>query len=73
MVTIKGADDYAVARMAQDLKNLGYRRTILKSDPEPSIKVLKEEGRMRMTEEVMLEESPVGESQRNGEVERAAK
>ena len=38
----KGADEYAVARMVQDLKGLGYERTVLMSDQEPAILALKE-------------------------------
>ena len=52
---------------------LGYRRIILKSDQEPAILALKNEIRKNIKEEVVFEESPVGESQSNGMIERAVR
>ena len=73
MMPRKGPDEHAVKRMQQDIKNLGYRRIIIKSDQEPAILALKEEVRRSMSEDVMFEESPVGESQSNGRIERAVR
>ena len=69
----KGDDPYVTGRVAQDIRNLGYWRLIVKSDQEPAILALKMEVRKNLKEEVMFEESPVGESQSNGEVERAVR
>ena len=57
-----------------EIRNLGYKRLILKSDQERSIKALKDAVKERMMDiELVLEESPVGEHQSNGEVENAVK
>jgi hypothetical protein len=73
----KGAIPYAVLKMSQDIKNLGYREVIIKTDQEPSIKNLKEkvmnELGFESQIESILEESPVGESQSNGEIEEVAR
>ena len=38
----KGANEYAVKRLSQDLKLTGYRKIIFKSDNEPAIIALKQ-------------------------------
>ena len=76
----KGVDAYAVRRIVSDItKMLGYSEFILKSDQEPAILALKnmikqqvEQGD-RSVKKVVIEESPVGESQSNGDVENAIK
>ena len=50
---------------------MGYQRAILKSDGEPAITRLKEAIRNEGAETMILEESPVGDSQANGIAERA--
>ena len=57
----------------QDIKRLGHRRMLFKSDQEPSILALKEAVTEVMGIEVIPEESPVGESQSNGNIERAVR
>ena len=58
-------------RVAKDINSLRYRRFILKSDQEPAIVALKEAIRVQMNEdEVIMEESPVRESQSNGDIEK---
>ena len=37
----KGVDPYVTGRVAQDIRNLGYRMIIIKSGQEPSILALK--------------------------------
>ena len=76
----KGAEHYAVERVARELTDgLGYGKFILKDDQEPSIKALREAVIRRVTAirgaevQIIPEESPVGESQSNGEVESAIK
>ena len=57
--------------LLQDLERTGYKRVLLKSDQEPSIKSLCVAVKTGWAGEVMLESSPKGESKSNGEVERA--
>ena len=38
----EGVHDYAIDRVATEIRNLGYKRFILKSDQERSIKALEE-------------------------------
>ena len=45
---------------------LGYRKLIFKSDNEPAIKALKQAINNERQEEIIMEESPVGESASNG-------
>ena len=42
VVEEKGANEYAVKRLSQDLKLTGYRKIIFKSDNEPAIIALKQ-------------------------------
>ena len=76
----KGIDAYAVTRTANDLTSiLGYSEFILKSDQEPAILALKNMSKQhveqggRTVKKVIIEESAVGESQSNGEVENSIK
>ena len=71
MVEEKGVNAYAIKRVGQDLGLLGYKRIILKSDNEPAIRALKEAVKTERNEELIMVESPVGESASNGEVENA--
>ena len=73
MVPRKGADEHAVMRIVQDIKNLGYKKVIFKSDQEPAILALKEEVRRMLSQDVIMEASPVGESQSNGREENAVR
>ena len=57
--------------MASDLGVLGYKRLVLKSDGEPAVQALKEAVKAERHEEIVLESSPVGESQSNGGAECA--
>ena len=65
---------YAVAFVAGAIQELGYKRILMKSDNEPSIKRLKE----RVSEclpgvECVPKEAPVGDSRANGSAENAVK
>ena len=73
LVPEKGASAYAVKRIAKDMKLLGYHKFIMKSDGEPAIVRLKEAVKGEMEQTIVLEESPVGDSQSNGIAERAIK
>ena len=57
--------------LLRDLEKTGYRRLVLKSDQENSIKALAKSAKDGFKGEVILEHSPKGESKSNGEVERA--
>ena len=52
---------------------LGYNKIILKSNNEPAIVALKQAIKTERSEEIIMEESPVGESASNGEIENAIK
>ena len=69
MVPRKGVDEHAVRRVVQDIKNLGYRKITFASDQEPAILAMKEEVRRAFYQDVIMEGSPVGESQSNGRAE----
>ena len=73
LVEEKGVNAYAIKRIGQDIGLLGYKRIILKSDNEPAIIALKDAIKQERSEEIIKEESPVGESASNGEIENAIK
>ena len=74
VVPAKGADNYAVNFVIQCLEESGYRRLVLKSDNENSIKFLKEAVKKGIkTVEIVLEESKTGASQANGACEVAVR
>ena len=50
-------------------KILGYKDLIFKSDQEPALKKMLDKMAMLAGDKVVREESPVGESQSNGDVE----
>ena len=69
-VDSKGATPYAVKFAAAFLKKLGYRKVVLKSDEEHSIMALKEAAAREAAIESVPEESPPGDHQANGLVEK---
>jgi len=70
----KGNDDYARQLLVQVVRETGYRRVVLKSDNEPAIVVLKQAARAELTDvECLMEESPVGDHQANGDIEVAVR
>jgi thiol-disulfide isomerase/thioredoxin len=72
VVPQKGDHPYVVHRVGYDLSNImGYKRVVLKSDQEPAIKKLKAAVRREYSLEIPEEQSAVGDSQSNGEVEIA--
>ena len=73
VVSKKGSDDYACKWALNTIKGMGYRGVVMKDDQESSIKDLKEQVAKAGGADVEFapEESPVGESKSNGEVERA--
>ena len=73
LVEEKGTNPYAIKRIGQDIALLGYKKIIFKSDNEPALVALKQAVKAERPEEIIMEESPVGESASNGEVENAIK
>jgi len=73
VVPATGLNPYAVARMKANLESLGYKRVVIKTDQEPAIMALKEAVVRETHMEVVKEESPIGESSSNGEIENAVK
>jgi len=66
----KGEDPYAIRRLTAVIREFGYTKIIIKCDQEPAIKALRNCVTQELSGvEVLPEESPVGESQSNGEVE----
>ena len=62
MLEEKGVNAYAIKRVGQDIGLMGYKKIILKSDNEPAIIALKSAVKTERPEEIIMEESPVGES-----------
>ena len=61
---------YAVSFVLSCLRETGYRRVVLKSDGEPSIKALKEEVRAKASGiEVVVRETRTGDKRSNGAAE----
>ena len=73
VIKAKGKEEVAVRRVADEIRKLGYKRLILKSDQERAEITLKEGVRRELMGEVIFEESPVGEHASNGEIESAIK
>ena len=71
----KGVNPPSVRKVVQNLEHLGHRKFNLKSDQENAILALKGAVKVACTtaECIIPEESPVGESQANGEIEGAIK
>ena len=72
VVPKKGECEYAALRAARDLnKVLGYKKFIFKGDQESALRVLMDRIARLCDAQVVQEESPVGESPSNGDVENA--
>ena len=61
---------YSAEAVARAITKHGYRRVVLKSDQEPSLIALLAAAKELCTCEVLLEHSPKGEPQANGEAEK---
>ena len=73
VVPTKGINPYAVKKAVQNINLLGYSKIVLKCDQEPAIVSLRDAIKRELGTTTVPEESPVGESQSNGEVEGAIK
>ena len=70
MVPKKGTDSYAIKSMNRDIdKLIGHRRFILRSNQEPAIQDLKTSFKKISKADVMMEETPVGDSKSAGSIE----
>ena len=68
----KGANEYAIKRGTQDInKIMGYKKAIFKGDQEPALGAMMDRIAALSGDQIIREESPVGESQSNGDVENA--
>ena len=67
----KGVCAQATRRLSAEVGKLGHSELILKSDGEPAMVALKQRVKQERPERIVLEESPVTESQANGAVENA--
>ena len=65
-VPAKGADPFAVNFVLNILDEVGYRKLVMKSDNERSIKSLKSAVKAASKMDIVLEESKTGDSQANG-------
>ena len=63
--------EHTVKAVVNDIDSLGYKRILLKSDQQPSIKVLQQRVKEAWTGEVVKQNSPVASSQSNGRAEKA--
>ncbi|CAE7245381.1 unnamed protein product [Symbiodinium sp. CCMP2592] len=73
-IPAKGADPFAANFVAACVGETGYRKIILKSDNEASLKALKELAKQSIQGvEVLPEESKTGDSRANGRVEASVK
>ena len=73
VVPAKGADGFAVDFILGILDECGYKRVILKSDNEPSIKALKSKVKQVAQVEAILEEGKTGDKPSTGAVESSVK
>ena len=64
---------YLTKAAVADLVALGRNRLILKTDPEPAMVALQECVKAASNSEIILRNSPVGESQSNGVVDKAVR
>ena len=66
-----GVCSQAIKRLSSEIGKLGHKEVVLKSDGEPAIVALKQRVKQERPERIVLEESPVKESQANGAIENA--
>ena len=72
VVPCKGTSHgYAARALAHDLLSRGHQKVILQSDQEPSIIDVKHKADTHISTEIVDGESPVGDSNANGSIERA--
>ena len=62
---------YVINAILRDIEHLGHKKIVFKTDQEAAMKGLQERIRMARSDQTILENSPVEESQSNGVVEKA--
>ena len=67
----KGVCGQAIRKLSSEIGKLGHPEIVLKSDGEPAIVALKQRVKQERSERIVLEESPVKDSQANGGIENA--
>ena len=72
-IPAKGADGFAMNFVLSCLDEMGYKRIVLKSDNEVSIKALKDSVKVAAKVELSLEEGKTGDKPSTGSVESAVK
>ena len=65
------ASTHGAREINKDLDQLGFEKTVLKSDGEAALKAIQAEVARTRTKDTILENSPVGDSKANGLIERA--
>ena len=71
VVLMKGVEPYSVKVACDMISFSGHRKVILKSDGESAITALKDAVKASCDVSMSVEVSPMGDSQANGDVERA--
>ena len=72
VVPCKGTSrDYAQRALAQNVLSTGHQNVILQSDQEPSVIDVKHKSGTHIPTNIVYEESPDGDSNDNGSIERA--
>ena len=69
VVPRKGNHSFAVDCLRMFIEDCGYKSFVLKSDQEPAIMSLKERLRDETDYQITFEQSPVGDSSSNGDIE----
>lgn len=69
----KGVAELVVDQVCRDLDAIGYKRVVAKTDGENPITALFREVKLQWRGELVLEESPLGDSNSNGAAEAAVK
>ena len=73
VVVSKGASELATSRLVDYLDAMGYSRVVFKTDGENPITALMRAAKVEWAGELVIEESPLGDSNANGAAEAAVK
>ena len=71
VVPVKGTDPYTIKRTGKNIDLTGMKKLIFKSDSDHSIVALKQRIKAEASQEIILEEAPVGDHKANGMTENA--
>ena len=73
VVVHKGANELAVGQLVEYLDSMGYPRVVFKTDGENPITALMRAAKVQWAGDLVVEESPLGDSNSNGAAEVAVK